>query len=65
MHRVQGISEQLMVYLARGLSFADDFFAKYHDIKRPSSQSTLCLLQHETPKSNNGIIRHRAGAHIN
>ncbi|KAL5118331.1 hypothetical protein ACEQ8H_003680 [Pleosporales sp. CAS-2024a] len=64
MHRVQAISEQLMLCLARGLGFDDDYFIKYHDISRPDSQSTLRLLHYyETPKTNDGILRHRAGAH--
>jgi isopenicillin N synthase-like dioxygenase len=51
--------------LARGLGFADDYFVKYHDASRPDSQSTLRLLHYyETPKINDGIIRHRAGAHV-
>ncbi|CAI6340533.1 unnamed protein product [Periconia digitata] len=65
MHRVQGISEKLMLCLARGLGFADDYFVKYHDTSRPDSQSTLRLLHYyETPKTNDGIVRHRAGAHV-
>lgn len=65
MHRVQGISENIMVCLARGLGFADDYFVKYHDPARPDSQSTLRLLHYyETPKTNDEIIRHRAGAHV-
>ncbi|KAH5999054.1 hypothetical protein HBI83_224710 [Parastagonospora nodorum] len=64
MHRVQDISEQLMLCLARGLGFEDDYFIKYHDISRPDSQSTLRLLHYyETPNINDGLIRHRAGAH--
>ncbi|KAF2444155.1 Clavaminate synthase-like protein [Karstenula rhodostoma CBS 690.94] len=64
MHRVQGISEKLMVCLARGLGFAGDYFVRYHDVDRPDSQSTLRLLHYyETPKTNDGVIRHRAGAH--
>ncbi|KAH7084610.1 hypothetical protein BKA63DRAFT_457646 [Paraphoma chrysanthemicola] len=65
MHRVQGISEQIMVCLARGLGFEDDYFVKYHDVSRPDAQSTLRLLHYyETPKTNDGIVRHRAGAHV-
>jgi isopenicillin N synthase-like dioxygenase len=63
MHRVQGISEKLMVCLARGLGFEDEFFVKYHDTSRPDAQSTLRLIHYyETPKTNDGIVRHRAGA---
>jgi isopenicillin N synthase-like dioxygenase len=65
MHRVQGISEKLMVCLARGLGFEDEFFVKYHDTSRPDAQSTLRLIHYyETPKTNDGIVRHRAGAHV-
>ncbi|PSN64324.1 Clavaminate synthase-like protein [Corynespora cassiicola Philippines] len=64
MHRVQGVSEKLMRCLARGLGFDDDYFTKYHDVSRPDSQSTLRLLHYyETPKTNDGKIYHRAGAH--
>lgn len=65
MHRLQGISEKLMICLARGLGFEDDFFIKCHDISRANSQSALRLLHYyETPQTNDGIIRHRAGAHV-
>lgn len=65
MHRVQGISEKVMICLARGLGFSDDYFTKFHDTNRPDSQSTLRLLHYyETPKMNDGVIRHRAGAHV-
>jgi isopenicillin N synthase-like dioxygenase len=64
MHRVQSISEKLMLCLARGLGFPDDYFIKYHDVSRLDSQSVLRLLHYpETPKSNDGILRHRAGPH--
>lgn len=65
MHRVQGISEKIMICLARGLGFTDDYFVKYHDTSRRDAQSTLRLLHYyETPKINDGIVRHRAGAHV-
>lgn len=65
MHRVQSISEKVMMCLARGLGFDDDYFVKYHDTSRPDSQSTLRLIHYyETPKTNDGIVRHRAGAHV-
>jgi len=64
MKKTQGISEKLMVCLARGLGFADDYFVKYHDISRGDSQSVLRLLHYyETPKANDGKVYHRAGAH--
>ncbi|KAK1965411.1 2OG-Fe(II) oxygenase superfamily protein [Colletotrichum sublineola] len=64
MHRVQSVSEKLMLCLARGLGFQDDYFVKFHDASRPDSQSCLRLLHYyETPKVNDGKIYHRAGAH--
>lgn len=64
MQRVQHVSEQLMTCFARGLGFEDDYFIKAHDISRPDSQ-TVCRLLHyfETPKSTDGKVYHRAGAH--
>ncbi|KAF6820148.1 leucoanthocyanidin dioxygenase [Colletotrichum sojae] len=64
MRRVQGISEKLMVCLARGLGFEDRYFVDWHDVSRPNSQSTLRLIHYyETPKTNDGTVYHRAGAH--
>ncbi|KAF4784463.1 2OG-Fe(II)oxygenase superfamily protein [Colletotrichum scovillei] len=64
MHRVQAISERLMLCLARGLGFEDDYFIKYHDAARPGAQSVLRLLHYyETPRVNDGKVYHRAGAH--
>ncbi|EMC96204.1 hypothetical protein BAUCODRAFT_466821 [Baudoinia panamericana UAMH 10762] len=64
MHKVQAVSERLMVCLANGLGFEDDYFTKAHDVSRPDSQSTLRLLHYyATPRTNDGVIRHRAGAH--
>jgi isopenicillin N synthase-like dioxygenase len=66
MHKVQAVSEKLMVCFARGLGFPDDYFFEAHDIRRPESQ-TVCRLLHyfETPQVPNptGEIFHRAGAH--
>ncbi|KAH6638452.1 hypothetical protein C7974DRAFT_161146 [Boeremia exigua] len=66
MHKVQSVSEKLMVCFARGLGFEDDYFVKAHDISRPDSQ-TVCRLLHyrELPQlpNANGEIFHRAGAH--
>ena len=66
MHKVQTVSEKLMMCFARGLDFEDDYFTKAHDVRRPESQ-TVCRLLHyfETPKLSNptGEVRHRAGAH--
>jgi isopenicillin N synthase-like dioxygenase len=46
MHRVQSISEQIMVCIARGLGFDDDYFVKYHGTSRPDAQFTLRLLHY-------------------
>ncbi|KAK8134887.1 leucoanthocyanidin dioxygenase, partial [Apiospora sp. TS-2023a] len=52
MHRLQRVSERLMVCLARGLGFADDeYFVQYHDASKPGCQSVMRLLHYfETPK---------------
>lgn len=64
MYKVHKISEKLMVCLARGLGFADEYFIDYHDVSRPNSQSTLRLIHYyETPQVNDGKVYHRAGAH--
>ncbi|KAK8086145.1 leucoanthocyanidin dioxygenase [Apiospora phragmitis] len=66
MHRVQRVSERLMVCLARGLGFeGDDYFIKYHDASKPTCQSVMRLLHYfETPhRDDDGQVHHRAGAH--
>ncbi|KAH6670288.1 hypothetical protein F5X68DRAFT_265042 [Plectosphaerella plurivora] len=64
MRRVQGVSEQVMHCLARGLGFPDNFFVDAHDASRMDCQSALRLLHYyETPRTNDGKIYHRAGAH--
>jgi isopenicillin N synthase-like dioxygenase len=65
MWHVQKVSEKLMLCLARGLGFPDDYFIKAHDVKRPESQTVARLLHYfETPKQQtNGEVWHRAGAH--
>ncbi|KAL8366368.1 hypothetical protein RB595_004915 [Gaeumannomyces hyphopodioides] len=64
MRRVQAVSERLMVCLARGLGFADDYFIVLHDSTRRDAQSCLRLLHYfETPKTDDGRVYHRAGAH--
>ncbi|KAG0645531.1 oxidoreductase [Hyphodiscus hymeniophilus] len=64
MHRMQKVSEKLMICFARGLGFPDDFFIKVHDISRSNSQSVFRLLHYyATPETNDGKIYHRAGAH--
>lgn len=64
MHRVQGISEQLMRCFARGLGFPEDFFITAHDVSRPNCQ-TVCRLLHyfALPQQPDGKVYHRAGAH--
>ncbi|CAN8101856.1 unnamed protein product [Discula destructiva] len=64
MHRVQQVSNRLMVCLARGLGFADDFFLQSHDPRDPLCQNVMRLLHYfPTPETNDGRIYHRAGAH--
>lgn len=64
MRHAQQVSEQLMVCFARGLGFPDDYFVKVHDVSRPDSQTVARLLHYfETPKTTNGEVWHRAGAH--
>lgn len=66
MHKVQGVSERLMVCLARGLGFPDRYFVDAHDVSRPESQTVARLLHYfETPQTPNptGEVFHRAGAH--
>ncbi|KAK5127338.1 hypothetical protein LTR85_006677 [Meristemomyces frigidus] len=64
MHEVQAVSEKLMLCLARGLGFDDDYFVKFHDASKPDCQSTMRLLHYfATPETNDGQVYHRAGAH--
>lgn len=73
MHRVQGVSEKLMLCFARGLGFPDEYFIKHHDVTRANSQTTMRLLHYfalpepdpNDPNSNpnNVPVYHRAGAH--
>ncbi|KAL1644188.1 hypothetical protein SLS58_004468 [Diplodia intermedia] len=44
MFRSQHVSEMVMVCLARGLGFEDDYFVKAHDVTRPEAQSVLRLI---------------------
>jgi isopenicillin N synthase-like dioxygenase len=66
MHRVQVVSEKLLVCLARGLGFDDDYLVKAHDVRRAESQ-TVCRLLHyfetERKMDPTGEMLHRAGAH--
>jgi hypothetical protein len=44
-HKVQSVSERIMLCLARGLRLENDYFIKAHDVSRPESQ-TFCHLAH-------------------
>lgn len=77
MHRVQGVSNRLMICLARGLGFPDDYFLRSHDPADPLCQNVLRLLHYfAAPEPTAGreggggeeeeggpTIYHRAGAH--
>ncbi|KAF3767284.1 Clavaminate synthase-like protein [Cryphonectria parasitica EP155] len=64
MHRVQEVSNKLMVCLARGLGFPDDYFLQSHNPSDPTCQNVMRLLHYfATPEVNDGKIYHRAGAH--
>jgi len=65
MHRVQAVSEKLMLCFARGLGFPDDYFVKAHDVTRPDCQSVLRLLHYfeADPKDAPREGYFRAGAH--
>ncbi|KAF2105420.1 hypothetical protein BDV96DRAFT_626266 [Lophiotrema nucula] len=64
MRHVQEVSERLMICLARGLGFKDDYFHQYHDIRRPDLQSVLRLLHYfEVPKAADTKPLQRCGAH--
>ncbi|TKA67376.1 hypothetical protein B0A55_08752 [Friedmanniomyces simplex] len=66
MRKAQGVSEMLMLCFARGLGFADDFFVKAHDARRPECQSVLRLLHYFEVDEKAGPLPesyYRAGAH--
>jgi isopenicillin N synthase-like dioxygenase len=64
MHRLQTVSERLMICFARGLGFDDDYYIQLHDPTRPDCQSVMRLLHYyETPQIKDGTLYHRAGAH--
>lgn len=46
MHKCHSLSQKLMVCLARGLGFADDYFVRAHDVSRPNVQSVLRALHY-------------------
>ncbi|GME64275.1 Oxoglutarate/iron-dependent oxygenase [Neofusicoccum parvum] len=65
MFRTQAVSEKVMLCLARGLGFADDYFIKAHDVSRPEAQSVLRLI-HYPAQDKGAPVRegyYRAGAH--
>lgn len=65
MHRVQAVSDRLMVCLARGLGFADNYFLRSHDPADPLCQNVMRLLHYfATPDDGSGEVWHRAGAHV-
>ncbi|KAB8222908.1 hypothetical protein BDV33DRAFT_228997 [Aspergillus novoparasiticus] len=64
MHRVQGVSEQLMRCFARGLGFPEEYFIRCHDVSRHNEQTTMRLLHYfALPEKSDGNTYHRAGAH--
>lgn len=64
MHRVQQVSNRLMVCLARSLGFPDTYFLQSHNTSDPKCQNVLRLLHYfPTPEYNDGKVWHRAGAH--
>ncbi|KAI1499451.1 oxoglutarate/iron-dependent oxygenase [Biscogniauxia marginata] len=69
MHRLQDVSEMLMVCVARGLGFEDDYFIRAHDPAHPDCLSVMRLLHYfPTPRpeetgGEGNRIYHRAGAH--
>ncbi|KAI5923832.1 oxoglutarate/iron-dependent oxygenase [Camillea tinctor] len=67
MHRLQAISEMLMICLARGLGFEDDFFVKVHDPTHPDIMSVMRLIHYfptPQPEEADRVGNYqRAGAH--
>ncbi|KAK7910827.1 hypothetical protein PG985_013308 [Apiospora marii] len=65
MHKVQAVSERLMVCFARGLGFPDRHFVEYHDITKPNIQTVLRLLHYFALDPARPVPRdyYRAGAH--
>ncbi|KAI2615953.1 Clavaminate synthase-like protein [Hypoxylon sp. NC1633] len=65
MHRVQEVSERLMVCFARGLGFPDAYFVQAHDVSRPGAQTVLRLLHYFAldPSAPTPEGYHRAGPH--
>lgn len=65
MHKVQAVSERLMVCFARGLGFPDRYFADYHDVTKPNIQTVLRLLHYFALDPAQPVPNdyYRAGAH--
>ncbi|KAI1636753.1 oxoglutarate/iron-dependent oxygenase [Biscogniauxia mediterranea] len=67
MRRLQAISEMLMVCIARGLGFEDDFFVKVHDPSHPDGMSVMRLIRYfPTPQpeeADENANYQRSGAH--
>ncbi|KAI0490639.1 oxoglutarate/iron-dependent oxygenase [Xylaria cf. heliscus] len=65
MRRAQAVSEMLMVCLARGLGFADDYFVRVHDVADPEVQTVLRLLHYFPLDPGTPVPEtyYRAGAH--
>ncbi|KAK6834923.1 hypothetical protein PG987_009617 [Apiospora arundinis] len=65
MHKVQAVSERLMVCFARGLGFPDRYFVEYHDVTKPNIQTVLRLLHYFAldPTQVVPVDYYRAGAH--
>ncbi|KAI1192020.1 oxoglutarate/iron-dependent oxygenase [Nemania serpens] len=65
MGKVQAVSEKLMVCLARGLGFEDDYFVRAHDTADPDIQTVLRLLHYFPldPEAPIPDTYYRAGAH--
>lgn len=65
MHRVQQVSNKVMICLARGLGFPDEYFLQYHDPTDPLCQNVMRLLHYfaTPPTTDDGKVYHRAGAH--
>ncbi|KAK6855772.1 leucoanthocyanidin dioxygenase [Apiospora arundinis] len=65
MHKVQRVSERLMVCFARGLGFPDRYFVEYHDVTKPNIQTVLRLLHYFAldPTQVVPVDYYRAGAH--
>ncbi|KJZ77263.1 hypothetical protein HIM_03584 [Hirsutella minnesotensis 3608] len=64
MHRLQAVSEKLMICVARGLGFPDGYFVEAHDVSRPNCQTVMRLLHYfEVPKETAGKVYHRGGVH--